>query len=530
MLPILSALLIVIGFLSIMSEALLSDSVQVSATDTARKIAGLIARDPIIKADLSNEVSFGIQERLLATLAADDLLSAVGVYGPSEEPNSNRLIHAELRHGDLACLMPATIEATARTLTHPTCDQQPDHPHNLILVTIAIDAKLGSDSLLDSSPDAGTADPDPGDLAAAPTLGSVRLAYSLRAVASMKSQYRNLILMVASVLVLFAGLTADRMARSMLAPIHRVNLALQEATEGNLKVHLEETTKDQLGAIAHSFNIMLRTLDANHEQIQSHNHTLEKRVEERTAELGRAYRELQSLDRLKDSLLSNVSHEMRTPLTSIVASVEILSDLTPQDEEARKEFLGIIRREAARLLQQINTILDMAKMEAEVPVLQPESADLQEIISRVIGCLSSRMQDQQVTVSWHQQNAPMVLDCDAKYISKVVASLLENAITFSPEGGVIDIHLQAVGGNISLEVTDDGPGVPKEKRDLLFTLFGQLSEGLTDKPKGLGIGLALSKRIAEAHGGDLRYIHRNKRGACFRLSLPMLIPTELARG
>ncbi len=342
-LPILSALLIVIGFLSMMSEALLSDSVQVSAVDTARKIAGLIARDPIIKDDLSNDVSCGIQERLLATLAADDLLSAVGIYGPSEEPNSNRLIHAELRHGDLACLIPATIEATARTLTHPTCDQQPDHPHDLILVTIAIDAELGSDSLLDSSPDAGTPDPDPGDLASAPTLGSVRLAYSLRAVASMKSQYRNLILMVASVLVLFAGLTADRMARSMLAPIHRVNLALQEATEGNLKVHLEETTKDELGAIAHRFNIMLRTLDANHEQIQSHNHTL-------------------------------------------------------------------------------------------------------------------------------------------------------------------------------------------EKRDLLFTLFGQLSEGLTDKPKGLGIGLALSKRIAEAHGGDLRYIHRNKRGACFRLSLPMFIPTELARG
>jgi len=328
--------------------------------------------------------------------------------------------------------------------------------------------------------------------------------------------------------MLFSGLAADRMARHMLAPVYQLHQALQAATEGNLKVRLEETTTDELGAIANRFNIMVQRLDENREEIQNHNRTLEKRVAARTDELSKAYRELQTVDKAKHAFLSNVSHEMRTPLTSIVASAEILSEFTEQDESSRQEFLEIIHLESGRLLRQIGSILEMAKMEAETPVLMPASANLEEIVQRVIELFSAPLQKKHLTLSCHPGDADLALVCDAKYIGKVVTSVIENAITYSPRGGTIDIRLVVHRSKITLEVIDDGPGVPENRQDILFTVFGQLSDGLTDKPKGLGIGLAISKRIAEAHGGDLRYIQVPGRGACFRLTLPLSVPAELS--
>lgn len=523
--PILSALLVVIGFLSVMSDALLSNSLQVSAENAARKLSGLIARDPDVNADLISNMTDGIRERLRELLGSEELILTVGIYASDDGTVSQRLIHCEASSEHLECLIPDTIDASDRVVTRPSCRNHVDG-HSLILVTLAIKSDADTTPLFDGLSEEGSPDTLAERSPQAYVLGSVRLAYSLRTVQSEEAQYRSLILMVAICLMLISGLAADRLARNMLVPIHKVQLALQEATEGNLGVRLEETTEDELGTIANRFNIMVQKLDENREQIRSHNRTLEKKVDERTEELSRAYCELQTLDKIKDSILSNVSHEMRTPLTSIVAAIEILSDFTEQDEVARKEFLDIINNEAARLLRQIGSILDLAKMESESPTLIPKPTDLREIIKRVIASLDLALQAKDLRCSCHHSDQPQVSSCDAKQISRVITSLLNNAIVFSPEGGTIDIHLEVRGDTMVIEVTDDGPGIPREKRGLLFTIFGQLSEGLTDKPKGLGLGLAISKRIAEAHHGDLRYLHKPQRGACFQLSLPVAMQAK----
>ncbi|MHC5066206.1 MAG: sensor histidine kinase [Planctomycetota bacterium] len=529
MLPTLSALLLVIASLAVLSHRLLSSHLVQATESAALKTAELIARDQALQTALQSILGPDLRPRLLEALANDDLILAIAVYSAADDHGRHLLVQEVCSGDDYDSLLPASLGSSLQEI-----GMVAEHDREMLgfgavqaSTPILVDREIQAGRTGDP-PAEPNLQPSPQSSLSEP-LGVIRVAYSMADMEAKASQHQFLILIMAVLLLLVSGLGADRLAKYMLRSVHQLHAALREATDGDLKARLPEGGRDELGMIAQRFNMMVECLDANREEIRDHNRSLGKRVEERTTELKRAYKELQTLDKAKDTFLSNISHEMRTPLTSIVAATEILSEFTGNDENARQEFLAIIHRESARLMRLISSILETAKMEAETPTLFPEFCDLGIITSQVMERFQPQALSKQITLKLRKATRELALNCDVKLVSKVISALLENAINFGPNGSQVTLDLQTEGGTASLEVRDAGPGVPTDKRGLLFTVFGQVGECLTDKPRGLGMSLAISKRIAEGHGGDLVYVEEDGPGACFRFTLPQKLAHKAAK-
>ncbi len=532
MVPIVSALILVIVSLAVLSHRLLSNHLLNSTESVALKTAELIARDQALQAALQSVIGRDLRPRLREALANDELILAIAVYSAADSQGRHLLVQEVCSGDDYDSLLPASLGSSQKDIALVA-----EHDRQMLgFGAVLASTPIIADSEIEIAGVRSTVAGLQGShlptekIAEHEALGVIRVAYSMADMEAKASQHQYLILIMAALVLLVSGLGADRLAKYMLRSVHQLREAMQQATDGDLKVRLAESSKDELGVIAGRFNMMVECLDENREEIRDHNRSLGKRVEERTVELKRAYRELQTLDKAKDTFLSNISHEMRTPLTSIVAATEILSEFTGNDENARQEFLAIINRESGRLMRLISSILETAKMEAETPTLFPEFCDLGLIAEKVIDRFHPQALDKQITVRSLNVNRGLALNCDVKLVSKVISALLENGINFAPNGSQVDLTLTRQEDMICLEVRDLGPGVPEDKRGLLFTVFGQVGECLTDKPRGLGMSLAISKRIAEAHGGDLVYVDEAGPGACFRFTLPqrLAVPAEPA--
>ena len=190
------------------------------------------------------------------------------------------------------------------------------------------------------------------------------------------------------------------------------------------------------------------------------------------------------------------------------------------------EFLQIIDREAQRLLQIISSILDLVKIEAQEIQLETTRNDLRDLVSEATYSVFPAARDKNVTVHTHNPSEPVIVDCDRERIAQIIQHLLDNAIKFSPDCGKVETSLSVEAGHAALRIRDEGPGVPPEKHATIFGKFHQAGTNLTDKPHGVGVGLALSSGIAKAHNGNLLYEDRDYRGACFILRIPLAIGTR----
>ena len=211
---------------------------------------------------------------------------------------------------------------------------------------------------------------------------------------------------------------------------------------------------------------------------------------------------------------------MRTPLTSILAAVEILQNFCEDDHKAREEFLSIIDRESRRLLKLIESILEFAIVEADEIELLRAPHDFHDLIMDVVVELEAQASDRDVTIRTDLVHPGTYVHCDRGRIQRAVANLLDNAIKFSPEGGRVDVELDTEVNMATLRILDEGLGVPPEHRATIFGRFGQ-APSLTDKPDGVGLGLPLAAGIVQAHGGKLHYEDRDYRGSCFVMRLPL---------
>ncbi|MGA8922397.1 MAG: ATP-binding protein, partial [Candidatus Dormiibacterota bacterium] len=227
-----------------------------------------------------------------------------------------------------------------------------------------------------------------------------------------------------------------------------------------------------------------------------------------SAELGRA----------KDEMVSTVSHEMRTPLASIVGFTELMvtREVTP---EHRKEYLAIMLTEGRRLTALINDFLDIRRLEEgghEVLNLAP--ADITALINRAIVMLSDSTRPP-IETSF-QDNLPLVR-VDSDSIFRVVANLLSNARKYSPDGGSIVVAARALDGSVEVTVQDHGLGIPPESLSLMFAKFYRVETPDRRTIRGTGLGLAISKNIVEAHGGKIKVRSQGLgQGTTFSFTVP----------
>ena len=284
-----------------------------------------------------------------------------------------------------------------------------------------------------------------------------------------------------------------------------------------------EESEDEIGRLFQSFLKMKEQLRQSWDRIEEQNAGLERTVEERTRELQGAIEELKSLDKMKDRLLSSVSHEMRTPLTSIRSFSEILLEYGEDESlETRREFLAIIKAESERLSRLISDILDMAQIEAGKLRWKRETFDLRELVLEATRAAKGLGLEKNVFFTTDLPMKPLLFHGDRDRIQQVLFNLLSNAWKFSPLDDEVETSLRREGSVVVLEIRDRGPGFSSEDEKLLiFERFQQGGGHLTSKPDGTGLGLSISKGIVEMHGGRILALARPGGGAVFRVELPL---------
>ncbi len=261
------------------------------------------------------------------------------------------------------------------------------------------------------------------------------------------------------------------------------------------------------------------------QRVISDNKELKQKSEEleiASAKLRKANRELTQLDKLKDEFISTVTHEMRTPITSIRAFSEILTDHTDLEPKERAHFLRTIISETERMERLINQVLDLEKMESGQLKMDLVPVQLNDIVRDAVNALEQLAKDKGIDLSVDLLNRLPPVQGNRDRLMQVLINLVSNAIKFcDPEKGVIVVSTSNSDGTAKLSVEDNGIGIPGESRKLIFEAFYQAKDQNLKKPGGSGLGLTICKKIIERHNGKI-WVENNKTGgSVFTFSLPL---------
>ena len=248
---------------------------------------------------------------------------------------------------------------------------------------------------------------------------------------------------------------------------------------------------------------------------------LEQEREEFTRELEVRNERLLELDRLKDEFVALVSHELRTPLTSIRGYLELVLDGEAGEvTDEQRQFLGVVERNANRLLELVGDLLFLAQIEAGKLSLEVGAVDLAAVAAESVETARPLAEDKEITLTLATSPLPLLAG-DRARLAQLLDNLVSNAIKFTPEGGRVDVRASSSRGNAILEVRDTGMGIPAEEQEHVFERFFRTTRATEQAIQGTGLGLAISKAIVHAHGGRITLASSDGEGATFRVTIPI---------
>lgn len=260
-------------------------------------------------------------------------------------------------------------------------------------------------------------------------------------------------------------------------------------------------------------------------KLQDVNVLLENKVIERTDELQKANIALEKANKLKSEFLATMSHELRTPLNAIIGFAEVLRDEiigTTTDEQ--KEYLDDIHKSGQHLLNMINTILDLSKIEAGKFELQYEEFSIKDATNEALHTVMGFTNKKGIRIDTCIKKDIPPLIADKMKFKQIMFNLLSNAVKFTPENGNITITATNTTQSIQLDVSDTGIGIKPEDNAIIFDAFRQVDSSLTRNYEGTGLGLALTKRLVELHGGRIWVKSEYGKGSTFSFTLPLKPP------
>jgi signal transduction histidine kinase len=313
--------------------------------------------------------------------------------------------------------------------------------------------------------------------------------------ASTYENSRDLFIGVAAGAIVLALLLGFVLSWSVTGPIQRIDSRLAAIASGDFSGHVDATNRDELGALAANVNRM-------------------------SDELRRLYRELETASQHKSDFLANMSHELRTPLNAIIGFSQVLREgMVGEVNEKQGEYLDDILSSGHHLLSLINDVLDLSKVEAGQVELELAPFSLQEALERGVAMVRERAMQDGVRVTLAANPDVDIVSGDERRIRQVIFNLLSNAVKFTPAGGAIDVRATRANGEVSISVLDTGPGIGAEDLLRVFEEFQQTEAGI-ERGEGTGLGLALSKRLVELHGGRIWVDSELGRGSTFVFTLP----------
>jgi len=314
----------------------------------------------------------------------------------------------------------------------------------------------------------------------------------------------------------------------------RLNLlsrTARQVSEGDLQARSPVSGHDEIGLLSSTFNKMADSIEDNVNQLQHREQQLEKirselekRVTERTIELEIARDAALDSSRVKSAFLANMSHELRTPLNAVIGYAEILFDdlgnaMTPDAQEDIDKIIS----SSTHLLNLINNILDLSKIEAGKIELYIEEFDVEDIINDCCMTVKTAAAANNNTLICPQLNSNIVIASDMTKLRQIILNLLSNACKFTKQGEV-SVNVQSETRNniagVTIEVNDSGIGMTDEQLGIIFNEFSQADASTTRKYGGTGLGLTLTKRFVETLGGYINVNSIPDEGSTFIVWLP----------
>ncbi len=313
-------------------------------------------------------------------------------------------------------------------------------------------------------------------------------------------------------LLLLAGLALSllaslALARRMVTPIRALQSGAAKIGAGSLDQRIEVRTGDELEALADQFNRMAADLKESYSG-------LERKVEERT-------RDLEIANRHKSEFLANMSHELRTPLNAVIGFSEVLQErMFGELNEKQMEYVRDIHSSGKHLLSLINDILDLSKVEAGRMELELTRFDLPTALGNALTLVKERAGRHGVTLALEVDQRLNSFVGDERKFKQILLNLLSNAVKFTPGGGRIGVKAVPIEGAVAISVADTGVGIAPGDQQVIFEEFRQVGADYAHKTEGTGLGLALTKKFVELHGGSIRVESAVGRGATFTFTLP----------
>jgi len=292
-------------------------------------------------------------------------------------------------------------------------------------------------------------------------------------------------------LLLFSGLIS-----SMRRPLEELVAAAGKLASGDRSARVEVGGLAETATLGAAFNEMAEELELE-----------ESRREE--------------LDRLKDEFVLTASHELRSPLTSVQGFAELLmlerESLTPRQAETVEVILDNCRH----LVRLLNDLLDLARSDAGRLAIRPRPTEVAPLIADVVRTMRAQTEADGQALSEQVPPGLLPIEVEPDRVRQILVNLITNAHEYSPEGASIQVAVQAIGAQVEIAVSDDGPGIPPDQLGRIFERFTRGDAGLTQRVGGTGLGLAISKSLVEVHGGSIDAESTVGEGSTFRVRLPI---------
>ena len=296
------------------------------------------------------------------------------------------------------------------------------------------------------------------------------------------------------------------------------------------------TLQDRTGALE-----VQKSLEDKIKEIEELQKNFDHKVLERTKELEKINRDLEYANQVKGKFIANMSHELRTPLNSILGFSEVLLDKTfGALTDNQERYLKNINSSGKHLLELINNVLDLAKIEAGKYEMFYETFPVEEIIHEVIQIMNTLAESKFIEMSVSIDHNVSMITADRVKLKQILYNLLSNAIKFTPEGGMVKVSVMQEISNgepytppfsdlkfIRFSVQDTGIGISPEDKEKIFDEFGQANSGFSKKHVGVGLGLSLTKKLVELHGGMISLESTLGEGSTFSFLVPVTSPTEI---
>ncbi len=311
--------------------------------------------------------------------------------------------------------------------------------------------------------------------------------------------------------------------RVILRPIRQLRALANNIADGNLQARSAIKSGDEYEKLADAFNNMLDVMQESQDRLSEANKQLDGKI----AELSQRNIELFKANNLKSEFLTNISHEVRTPLNAILGFAQLLHEKPSADVDKSKRYAQNIISSGRSLLNLINDLLDLAKAEAGRMEVHVEKTTIPWLCQSLVDFFSPTSQENNIELVLDLDPAIPAIHTDAGKARQILYNLLSNAIKFTPKGGTVTIGARMLGERtVRLSIADTGPGIAREDQEKIFEKFRQLDGSLTRKGDGTGLGLAICRELAALLAGKVFVESVPGRGATFYLEIPVSLPSN----